>query len=407
MQNGVLYRYNPDIEEEEAQLVVPEHERSSILKLYHDDPTAGHYGAERTFRRIASRYFWLGMRAYVAQYIKACVECQKYKPSKLRPAGLILTTPMRQRFEVVAFDLFGPLPTSEANKNWIFVVEDVASRWIELFVLEAATAEACARILVDEICLRYGTPRRFTSDNGTQFVSAVMQQVTYCLGITHSFTPFYHPEANPVERKNRDLKTQLAIYVGEDHKGWPEKLPAIRFAMNTAYCQNTGYSSAYLTFGRELRTPDDAHKDLKATLVKENFVPEITPHLLRVAETLQRARETSDKRQDTQKENRDKTRNPAHQFEPGDHVLVNTHVISDSKKGRSSKLAPRRDGPYVILKKHGPTSYEVADVEAPTRSLGTYHTSLLRPFTGYTEALPRPLIPLRKRGRPRRRKTQC
>lgn len=75
-----------------------------------------------------------------------------------------------------------PLPNSEDGKNWM--------RWIELFSLTDATAETCACILID-----YWIPRTLISENGTQFVSAVMQQMAYCLDIMHTFTPAYHPEA--------------------------------------------------------------------------------------------------------------------------------------------------------------------------------------------------------------------
>ena len=80
-----------------------------------------------------------------------------------------------------------------------------------------------------------------------------------------------------MERKNRDLKAQLAILVGDDHPSWPGKLASIRFAMNTATCSSTGFTAAYLTFGRELRTPDEAYRDLRKVTITENFVPEITP----------------------------------------------------------------------------------------------------------------------------------
>ncbi|GFX54963.1 retrovirus-related Pol polyprotein from transposon 17.6 [Trichonephila clavipes] len=46
---GVLFRYAPESESEEAQLEVPSHERSLILKNHHDAPMAGHYGAEGTY----------------------------------------------------------------------------------------------------------------------------------------------------------------------------------------------------------------------------------------------------------------------------------------------------------------------------------------------------------------------
>ncbi|GBM06018.1 hypothetical protein AVEN_49406-1 [Araneus ventricosus] len=108
---------------------------------------------------------------------------------------------------------FGPLPESKNKKKWIFIVEDVATRWVELFALTNATARECATVLMEEIFLRFGLPRRVISDNGTQFVSAVIQQMCYLLKIHQSFIPVYHPQANPVERKNRDLKQRLAILV--------------------------------------------------------------------------------------------------------------------------------------------------------------------------------------------------
>ncbi|GBN37089.1 hypothetical protein AVEN_88626-1 [Araneus ventricosus] len=54
-------------------------------------------------------------------------------------------------------------------------------------------------------------------------------------------------KANPLERKNRDLKSHLAILVADQHDSWREKLPSIRFAMNTAKCSLTGQTSAFLT----------------------------------------------------------------------------------------------------------------------------------------------------------------
>ncbi|GFX15748.1 retrovirus-related Pol polyprotein from transposon 17.6 [Trichonephila clavipes] len=57
MNQDVLFRYAPDSESEEAQLVEPSHERTLILKNHHDAPMAGHYGAEGTYTRIAKNYY--------------------------------------------------------------------------------------------------------------------------------------------------------------------------------------------------------------------------------------------------------------------------------------------------------------------------------------------------------------
>ncbi|GFY25827.1 uncharacterized protein TNCV_1915771 [Trichonephila clavipes] len=137
--------------------------------------------------------------------------------------ALITQTPvLAQRFETLAIDLFGPLSESKDGKRWILIIEDCTTKWVELFALPNATAKECPITSIEEVLLRYGIPRHLISDNGTQFVSAVMQQICYLLNIHQSLIPVYHPQANPVERKNRDLKPWLAILVQEKHDCWSE-----------------------------------------------------------------------------------------------------------------------------------------------------------------------------------------
>ncbi|GFV65868.1 transposon Tf2-11 polyprotein [Trichonephila clavipes] len=319
MNQGVLFRYAPDSESEEAQLVVPSHERTLILKHHHDVPMAGHYGAEVTYTRITKNYYWTGMRKYITDYVKNCPDCIKYKASNQKPSGLLLTPVPAQRFETLAIDLFGSLP-------------------------ESKDAKECAITLIEEVLLRYRIPRRLISDNGTQFVSAVMQQICYLLNIHHSLISVYHPQANPVERKNRDLKPRLAILVQDKHDCWSEKLPFIRFILKTAKCETTGQMAAFLNFGRELAL---------------------------------QIREVVEEQQDSRKFYADKKRKAAPTYQPGEHVLVASHPLSNAAQGRSAKLMPRRDGPYVILTQRSPSSYEIASLDNPGEPLGVYPTPLL------------------------------
>ncbi|GFV26859.1 retrovirus-related Pol polyprotein from transposon 412 [Trichonephila clavipes] len=106
----VPFRYAPDSESEEAQLVVPSHERTLILKNHHDAPMAGHYGTEGTYTRIAKNYYSTRMRKYITDYVKNCPDCIKYKASNQKPSGLLQTPVPAKRFETLAIDLFGPLP---------------------------------------------------------------------------------------------------------------------------------------------------------------------------------------------------------------------------------------------------------------------------------------------------------
>ncbi|GFX52436.1 retrovirus-related Pol polyprotein from transposon 17.6 [Trichonephila clavipes] len=46
LNQGILYRYVPDADSAEAQLVIPTAERELIMERHHNDPMAGHYGEE-------------------------------------------------------------------------------------------------------------------------------------------------------------------------------------------------------------------------------------------------------------------------------------------------------------------------------------------------------------------------
>lgn len=46
---------------------------------------------------------------------------------------------------------------------------------------------------------------------------------------------------------------------------------------------------AYVTFGRELHTPDDVHRDLRAIVDAQTFVPKITLYLRLIVRTLQKS----------------------------------------------------------------------------------------------------------------------
>jgi transposase InsO family protein len=384
--------------------VVPQQLVPAVLKEFHDSTRAGHPGVERTIEKVSRHYFWSTLRHDVRKHVRQCADCQRYKFSNMKPTGLLQTPTLARRFETLAIDLYGPLPVTSDGKRWVFAIEDTATRWMELFPLAKATAEACAKCLVDEVIPRYGTPRKVISDNGSQFVSEIMQQTAYCLGIEQILTPVYYPATNPEERRNRELTVQLAIAVEKTHDRWSLALPSVRFAMNSTVHAALGKTPAFLCFGRELRTPLEAHHDLRAVLDNENFVPEITPHLRTMTDILKDVRETYERQQDKVKKYADLRRRPSPPFEVGDRVLVDVHALSRASHSYTSKFAPRRDGPHVVIEKKGPVAYVVAAVDDPERPLGKYHVSALRPFVSSVgESHSEPVAPLRRRGRPRKR----
>ena len=65
--------------------------------------------------------------------------------------------------------------------------------------------QSLARALWKVICT-YGTMKILQSDNGSEFVNAVLSELTELYGIDHRLITPYHPQANGlVERTNKEV----------------------------------------------------------------------------------------------------------------------------------------------------------------------------------------------------------
>src|SRR6266511_4404085 len=47
-----------------------------ILFLFHNDLTAGHFGATKTHAKIQRLYYWPNMYQEIKKYVESCHECQ-------------------------------------------------------------------------------------------------------------------------------------------------------------------------------------------------------------------------------------------------------------------------------------------------------------------------------------------
>ena len=225
---GNLYRYRPNQEIESTlgddddawKLVVPEEHRREVLQECHDDATAGHLGREKTFARVALRYYWPRYYAETQEYVRNCETCQRFKPEQRAPAGLMGRRIVERPWQVVAGEIIGPLPRTSKGFEYIVVFQDLFSRWAEASPIRKANAKAVLGELDRKIFLRFGCPEVFLSNNGTEFKNRVVEDFLRERGVHHTNTPTYHPQANPVERANRTSKTMVASYLKERHTTW-------------------------------------------------------------------------------------------------------------------------------------------------------------------------------------------
>ncbi|GFX64608.1 hypothetical protein TNCV_1671441 [Trichonephila clavipes] len=326
LRNGVLYR---KFESEDGktfrwQLVLP---RSRIP-------------------RVRERFFWGKVRAEVEQWCKSCDACAARKGPKIRSRGKLHRYNVGAPFERIAFDILGPLPRTASGNKYLLVVMDYFTKWPEVYPIPDQEAPTVAEAVVQHWISRYGVPLQLHSDQGRNFVSAVLKGVCELLGIDKTKTTPLHPQSDGmVERFNRTILNNLSLMVSKNQQDWDQKVPLFLLAYRSAVHETTGYSPSQMLFGRDLRLPCDLlfGRPPDTPSSPEEYVQNLQA---RFEDVHNLARERINLRTEKMKTRYD-TKATGHQFKEGDKVWFYNPT---RRKGLSPKLQSHWDGPYTILK---------------------------------------------------------
>ncbi|GFW24853.1 transposon Tf2-6 polyprotein [Trichonephila clavipes] len=116
-------------------------------------------------------------------------------------------------------------------------------------------AETTARALLNGWISRFGTPVMITTDQGINFESSLMRELTNIRGSYRIHSASYHPQSNGmIERFHRHLKS--AIIAHEDD-GWTDILPIVLLGLRSAMKNDLKATSSQLVYGTTLRLPSD------------------------------------------------------------------------------------------------------------------------------------------------------
>ena len=350
-ERGLLYQTTTTHTGEVVHLMVlPKAFRGKVLKMAHEG--SGHLGARKVKALLRQRFTWPGMGVDVMTHTRSCSVCQLCSKPKSRKAPMMERRVMTEPFEVMAFDLVGPLPKGKGGCMYILTAVCMGSRWPEAIPLRSITARAVATGMV-EIFARTGIPLQLLTDQGSQFMSSLEGHLCKDLGIDRVRTAPYHPETNGVvERMHGTLKPMLrkASHLGLD---WVTQLPFALFALRSAPNRDSSFSPYQLVYGHRVRTPlDILHQGWADLSFEELDTEEWSSWLvdrLEVWHSTQRERmiEAGGKR----KSQFDKG-TVDRQLEKGDKVLCRI-------PGCVGKLEESWHGPYVVEEKVGVVNYKV------------------------------------------------
>ena len=151
-----------------VKLAIPRSIVPDIISTYHDD--VGHPGADKTIADISSRYIWPTLRADVAAFISTCHDCQISKPNlKPKQAPLGESETPSSPYQVLAFDLIGPLPVTNDDNRYALVGIDLFSKRVSVVALQAKLSEIVGNEIERLVFANPTLPNCILTDNGSEF----------------------------------------------------------------------------------------------------------------------------------------------------------------------------------------------------------------------------------------------
>lgn len=383
-----------------GRLVIPQALVADVLNAYHNSPFGGHLGIQKTYQRVALRYYWESMWTDIQHHVSQCEACLKAKPKRFQesaqqPRAQVPTRP----FEVISMDYIGKLVRSE-DFDYVLVIVDVFTRWAIAVPTSGNSAETTARILMEEVICKHGTPAVILSDNGSHFKNQIMNTLYTRFGVDKRWTSTYHPQSNGlVERVNGTIKQIIRTLSQEQLNQWINYLQPAVFAYNTSPSAITGMSPFFVLYGYLPRIPMDIDGTIEqpASESDETKADIYATHLhQKFEEIYRRVRELyTEENLHAYQQQMSLTRFPV--YEPGDQVWLKTPPgrVSSSRH----RVTTPYYGPFVVLSRLGQVNYLIQPMGKPRARTEVVHfirlkrhqhgdNALLQPASGSGATLP-------------------
>ena len=217
MQGDILYYQWKEESGDRLLLMVPKSIKNEVIYYNHDLPVAGHMGISKILARVKQSFMWYGMTKDIELYVKSCSACNKNKKASVKARGALGQYHAGFPLERVHVDILGPFTPSSRGNQYVLMLVDQFTKWLECYPLADQTAESVAKCVVDGFIARFGCPLEIHTDQGKNFDGRLFASVCELLQIAKTRTTPYHPSSNgQVERYNRTLLQLIRCFLTGD-----------------------------------------------------------------------------------------------------------------------------------------------------------------------------------------------
>ncbi|GBG65674.1 hypothetical protein CBR_g51974 [Chara braunii] len=330
---------------------------------------------------LLQQFDWPGMKGSAYKFVAECEVCQRIKPSRQKPYGLLHPLPSPDGpGESVSLHFTDMGKTSRNGYSQVMVIVDRFSKFLNLIPLPP---HAPTGLVIEEFnkhyILQYGPPKTLVSDRDTWFISADWKDFTSQIyDMKLEMTSGRHPEANGLAEKINQTVTQLLrALIIPDQNTRDVELPIVRWLYNNSIHSSTGTTPNRLHYGWKICNP--------LSFLFPDQAPGPTPGQPGYSAIYDRLLKTVVAVMNKHREAMIKHANKKCQhapFEVGSYVWVKMSEFSE-EEGVSHKLLPLYYGPWRALKVVGNDGFGpsyVVDVPPHLCTYPVFHASKLFPY---------------------------
>lgn len=333
-------------------------EQEQRLDLVVNAHLFGHFGIQGTLTRLQQDYYWKNMFRDVTRVCKACATCHSVNASEHVDSPARPTTVSRL-FEKVGMDLVLGFPEDDEGHCGCLVLTEYLSKYPMVYPIKSKSAEEIAKCLLDYIGF-FGPPEVIVSDQGTEFVNAVVRTLLQATGVEQRVTSSYFPRSNGhTERFNQTLVRMLRKLSEDEPRMWRHWIPFAMLAYRSKVNAATGTSPYSILFGVPMRGFQDFGQ--RATDEATDEATELGNRMneLRLMVTA-RDNQAEELQRSAQK--------------IGDEMNARSRIVDELAEGtmvymelpRKSKFKKSYSGPYQIVRKTRSGNYAIKSLSTGT-----------------------------------------
>nr|GEY11103.1 putative reverse transcriptase domain-containing protein [Tanacetum cinerariifolium] len=147
--------------------------RSVIMHESHKSNYSIHPGSEKMYQDVKKLYWWPNMKADIATYVSKCLTCAKVKVEHQRPLGMLVQPAIPVwKWDNITMDFVAKLSKSSQGLDTIWVIVDRLTKSAHFIpIRENDPMDKLARLYLDRIVMRHGTPVSIICDRDGRFTS--------------------------------------------------------------------------------------------------------------------------------------------------------------------------------------------------------------------------------------------